>query len=140
MPVLWVGALAVCGGFVWAGLSGIVPTYAIIVREHFAPQDAGSRVGMVIMATLLGMALGGWMSGWVFDMTGSYDAAFVNGIGWNLLNLAIVSWLFSRVRALEGRHLGQGRLGAVRAAARWLSGTPADRAASRTRVPPSRRR
>ena len=82
---------------------GIVPTYAIIVREHFAPQEAGSRVGTVIMATLLGMALGGWMSGWVFDMTGSYDAAFVNGIGWNLLNLSIVGWLFLRVRALEGR-------------------------------------
>ncbi|MCU7374801.1 MFS transporter [Paucibacter sp. O1-1] len=82
---------------------GIVPTYAIIVREHFAPQDAGSRVGTVIMATLLGMALGGWMSGWVFDMTGSYDAAFVNGIGWNLLNLSIVTWLFLRVRGLEGR-------------------------------------
>ena len=91
---------------------GIVPTYAIIVREHFAPQDAGSRVGTVIMATLLGMALGGWMSGWVFDMTGSYDAAFVNGIGWNLLNLAIVTWLFLRVRALEGRPRGQGSLGA----------------------------
>ncbi|MDC6168995.1 MFS transporter [Paucibacter sp. XJ19-41] len=91
---------------------GIVPTYAIIVREHFAPQDAGSRVGTVIMATLLGMALGGWMSGWVFDMTGSYDAAFVNGIGWNLLNLAVVTWLFLRVRGLEGQPRGQGPLGA----------------------------
>ncbi|MCX2862537.1 MFS transporter [Paucibacter sp. PLA-PC-4] len=90
---------------------GIVPTYAIIVREHFAPQDAGSRVGTVIMATLLGMALGGWMSGWVFDLTGSYDAAFVNGIGWNLLNLTIVAWLFSRVRAIEGQPQGLGQLG-----------------------------
>lgn len=69
---------------------GIVPSYAIIVREHFPPAEAGARVGAVLMATLFGMALGGWMSGWVFDLTGSYRAAFVNGIGWNLLNLGIV--------------------------------------------------
>ena len=69
---------------------GIVPAYAIIVREHFPPAEAGARVGAVLMATLLGMALGGWMSGKVFDLTGSYHAAFVNGIGWNLLNLGIV--------------------------------------------------
>jgi MFS family permease len=77
---------------------GIVPSYAIIVREHFAPQEAGARVGAVIMATLVGMALGGWLSGWVFDLTGSYHAAFLNGIGWNLLNLLIAGWLYSRVR------------------------------------------
>lgn len=82
---------------------GIVPTYAIIVREHFAPEQAGARVGAVIMATLVGMALGGWMSGWVFDMTGSYHAAFINGIGWNLLNLTIASWLFLRLRTRGAR-------------------------------------
>jgi MFS family permease len=80
---------------------GIVPSYAIIVREHFKPEEAGGRVGAVIMATLLGMALGGWMSGWVFDVTGSYHAAFLNGIAWNLLNLCIASWLFWRVRKAE---------------------------------------
>ena len=77
---------------------GIVPAYAIIVREYFAPQEAGARVGAVIMATLLGMALGGWMSGWVFDVTGSYRAAFLNGMAWNLLNLSIVGWLYWRTR------------------------------------------
>ena len=77
---------------------GIVPSYAIIVREHFPPQEAGARVGAVIMATLVGMALGGWLSGLVFDLTGSYRAAFINGIGWNLLNLSIVIWLVLRVR------------------------------------------
>ena len=68
---------------------GIVPSYAIIVREHFPPAEAGARVGTVLMCTLLGMALGGWMSGKVFDLTGSYQAAFINGIAWNLLNLTI---------------------------------------------------
>jgi MFS family permease len=69
---------------------GIVPSYAIIVREYFPPAEAGARVGTVLMCTLFGMALGGWMSGKVFDLTGSYHAAFVNGIAWNLLNLGIV--------------------------------------------------
>ena len=77
---------------------GIVPSYAIIVREHFPPAEAGARVGTVLMATLFGMALGGWMSGKVFDLTGSYDAAFLNGVGWNLLNLTIALWLLARVR------------------------------------------
>lgn len=81
---------------------GIVPAYAIIIREYFAPQEAGARVGAVIMATLIGMALGGWMSGWIFDLTGSYRAAFLNGMAWNLLNLSIVGWLFWRVRRQSG--------------------------------------
>ena len=75
---------------------GIVPSYAIIVREHFPPAEAGARVGTVLMCTLLGMALGGWMSGKVFDLTGSYHAAFINGIAWNLLNGGIAGWLLWR--------------------------------------------
>ncbi len=81
---------------------GIVPSYALIVREHFTPKDAGARVGTVLMATLLGMALGGWMSGAIFDATSSYRAAFINGIGWNLLNLAIVGFLVWRWRRPRG--------------------------------------
>ena len=77
---------------------GIVPSYAIIVREHFSPREAGARTGAVLMFTLLGMALGGWLSGVVFDVTGSYHAAFVNGLGWNLLNLTIAASLLLRVR------------------------------------------
>jgi MFS family permease len=75
-----------------------VPAYAIIIREHFPPAEAGARVGTVIMFTMLGMALGGWMSGKIFDLTGSYQAAFLNGIAWNLLNLAIVLVLLRRVQ------------------------------------------
>ena len=77
---------------------GIVPSYAIIVREYFPPREAGTRVGLVLMATLVGMALGGWMSGAIFDLTGSYQAAFLNGIGWNLLNVSIAAWLLLRSR------------------------------------------
>ncbi|OSZ73953.1 MFS transporter [Hydrogenophaga sp. IBVHS1] len=86
---------------------GIVPSYALIIREHFSPVQAGVRTGTVLMATLLGMALGGWMSGAIFDLTGSYQAAFVNGIGFNLLNVGIVIFLLRRARA---RGVGLGRL------------------------------
>jgi MFS family permease len=77
---------------------GIVPSYAIIVREYFAPRVAGTMVSIVLTSTLFGMALGGWLSGAIFDLTGSYRAAFFNGIGWNLLNMAIAAGLLLRAR------------------------------------------
>ncbi len=77
---------------------GIVPSYAIIVRENFEPKEAGARVGIVIMCTLFGMALGGWMSGKIYDLTQSYHAAFLNGIAWNILNLTIAFTLLRRTR------------------------------------------
>ena len=80
---------------------GIVPAYAIIVREYFSPRVAGGHVGLVLMATLFGMALGGWMSGAIFDLTGSYRAAFLNGIAWNLLNMSIAGFLLMRARRMR---------------------------------------
>ena len=83
---------------------GIIPMYAVIVREYFPPKDAGVRTGIALMFALFGMALGGWMSGAIFDLTGSYRAAFANGFLWNLLNLAIIGWLLLRSRAgMSGR-------------------------------------
>lgn len=80
------------------GLSqgGIVPSYALIVREYMPAREAGARVGFVLMATILGMALGGWVSGQIYDWTGSYQAAFINGIVWNGFNIAIMLWLLLR--------------------------------------------
>ncbi|MBS0534126.1 MAG: MFS transporter [Proteobacteria bacterium] len=75
---------------------GIVPSYAIIVREYFSPKDASTRVGLVIFSTVLGMAGGGWISGVIFDFTGSYQAAFLNGIAFNALNVSIMTWLLFR--------------------------------------------
>jgi MFS family permease len=77
---------------------GIVPSYAIIVREYFPPSEAGGRIGLVIFATVVGMALGGWLSGAIFDLTGSYRAAFLHGIAWNLVNVSIAAWLLMRSR------------------------------------------
>lgn len=84
---------------------GIVPSYAIIVREHFPVQEAGARVGTVLMCTLLGMALGGWIAGKLFDLTGSYHAAFLNGIAWNMLNMVIALTLVLRMRRLSSASL-----------------------------------
>jgi MFS family permease len=75
---------------------GLIPSYAIIIREYFSPREAGTRVGILLMATLSGMALGGWMSGAIFDLTGSYWAAFANGLVWNLANGVIAVFLLLR--------------------------------------------
>ncbi|HHX90240.1 MAG TPA: MFS transporter [Paracoccus sp.] len=77
---------------------GIVPAYAIVVREYMPAQEAGARVGFVIMATILGMALGGWLSGWIHDLTGSYRLAFINGIVWNGMNIVILLLILLRSR------------------------------------------
>ncbi len=77
---------------------GIVPSYALVVREYMPPKEAGARVGFVMMMTILGMALGGWMSGWIYDVTGNYQMAFINGIAWNGLNILIIGWLLMRSR------------------------------------------
>ncbi len=81
------------------GLSqgGIVPSYALIVREYFPPAEAGTRIALVLSATIAGMALGGWVSGAIFDYTHSYRAAFLNGFAWNLLNLAIAASLLRQL-------------------------------------------
>jgi len=87
------------------GLSqgGIVPSYALIVRDYFPANEAGARVSLVLMATVVGMALGGWMSGKIFDFTDSYQAAFLNGIAWNFLNMSIAFWLLLGPRMLKPR-------------------------------------
>jgi MFS family permease len=77
---------------------GIVPMYAVIVREYFPPRLAGTLVGLVIMSTIAGMALGGWLSGAIFDLTGSYWQAFAHGLAWNVLNGAIAAFLLLRAR------------------------------------------
>ena len=82
-----------------ATVSGVerVLTYTLIIREYYPPSQAGTRVGLVLSATLAGMAIGGWMSGAIFDATLSYRAAFLNGFAWNLLNMSIAAWLLWRL-------------------------------------------
>jgi MFS family permease len=106
------GSLYVISALFGLFQGGIVPMYAIIVRQYFSPREQATRLGVVLLATLLGMALGGWMSGALFDLTGSYRAAFVNGLIWNLLNASIALWLL--MRAAGGPRMGEARLKHVR--------------------------
>jgi MFS family permease len=99
LPADGLVSLYVVAGLFGLFQGGIVPAYALIVRELFPPAQAGAKVGTVLMATLFGMALGGWLSGAIFDWTGSYRAAFINGIAWNFLNVAIVLFLLWRAKA-----------------------------------------
>ena len=93
-------SLYIVSAFFGLSQGGIVPSYALIVRDYFPAREAGARVSLVLMATVVGMALGGWMSGAIFDLTGSYRAAFLNGLAWNLLNMSIAVWLLAgRIRA-----------------------------------------
>ena len=78
---------------------GIVPSYAIIVRESMPASEAATRIGIVIFASILGMSFGGWVSGVIFDATGSYAAAFLNGLAWNALNITIMVALLIRARS-----------------------------------------
>ncbi len=104
-------SLYVISGLFGLFQGGIVPSYAIIVREYFPTGGAGAKVGLVLAATIVGMALGGWMTGEIFDYTGSYRLAFANGIAWNAMNGAIAAMLLWRA------HLrGGGGNGAMRAA------------------------
>jgi len=84
---------------------GLVPSYAVIIRELFPAREAGLRVSLAISTTLAGMALGGWLAGAIYDWTGSYAAALVNGIAWNIANMAIAFWL---LRQMRGRAAGVG--------------------------------
>lgn len=93
-------SLYIVSAFFGLSQGGIVPSYALIVREYLPAKEAGARVSLVLMATVIGMALGGWLSGEIYDLTGSYQAAFLNGIGWNLLNMSIALWLlFGQLKA-----------------------------------------
>ncbi len=96
LPFDGLASLYVVSAIFGLAQGGIVPSYAVIVREYLPPREAGARVGLVIASTIIGMALGGWLSGWIFDATGSYMMAFANGIAWNLLNIVIMVALLRR--------------------------------------------
>ena len=85
------------------GLSqgGIVPSYAIIVRTFFPARQAGWRIGMALFFTIIGMALGGWIAGALYDLTGSYTLSFVIAILFNVMNLGIALLLLKRAQALS---------------------------------------
>ena len=70
----------------------------MIVREYLPAAEAGRRTGLVILCGGTGMAIGAWLGGAVFDLTGTYAPAFLAGVAFNLGNLAIIAWLILRTR------------------------------------------
>ncbi|MEQ8345646.1 MAG: MFS transporter [Sneathiellaceae bacterium] len=93
LPFDGLASLYVVSALFGLAQGGIVPSYALIVRQFFPASEAGFRISLVIMATIVGMAVGGWLSGVIYDVTGSYQAAFLNGIAFNLINISIAAWL-----------------------------------------------
>jgi len=96
VPFDSVGSLYVLSALFGFFQGGIVPAYTLIVREYFSPAEAGGRTGVVLLAALLGMGAGGWLGGWIFDLTGSYRNAFAFGVAANVVNIVIVAWLIVR--------------------------------------------
>ena len=82
------------------GLSqgGIVPSYTIIIRALFPAGEAGWRIGTTMLFTVSGMALGGWLAGALYDLTGNYTASILAAFGFNVMHLAIAAWLIARDR------------------------------------------
>ena len=77
---------------------GLGAQVGVLLPFSRSQESEADRIGLILMATLLGMALGGWMSGLIFDYTASYRIAFLNGIAWNLVNVSIMTWLLQRSR------------------------------------------
>ena len=101
-PTLDINALYAVSLIFGLSQGGIVPSYAIIVREYLPPQEAGERVGIVIMASVFGMAFGGGLSGLIFGLTNSYQLAILNGILWNVINISIAAISTSTALMIHG--------------------------------------
>src|SRR5713101_6121665 len=79
-------ALALVFGFAYGG---VMPLYAILVREYFGERIMGAAFGAVSLAATLGMALGPWIGGWLYDALGSYAWMFVGSSAIGLGAVAI---------------------------------------------------
>ena len=78
------------------GLSGLLPSYVIVIRQCYSAQESNWRVPTVMFAGFLGMASGGWLPGVLFDRFSSYQPAFGTGLVLNLVNLAVLLFLVLR--------------------------------------------
>ncbi len=90
-----VGLFAVASAF-GLGFSGIIPAYAVTIRDLYPSREASWRIPTVLMTAMSGMAFGSWFAGKLFDLFLSYRLAFASGVGFNLANLAVILFLVSR--------------------------------------------
>jgi MFS family permease len=79
-------ALSVVFGFAYGG---VMPLYAILVREYFGARIMGTTFGAVALVSTLGMALGPPVGGWLYDSLGSYFWLFIASCGIGLGAVAI---------------------------------------------------
>ena len=99
---LW--ALYVVAALFGLGYGGLFPVYAVAIRDHLPVGEIGRRTGVVFFIGAVAMGMGGWLGGFMFDQTGSYDAPFLVGAGFNAINVLIVVFLIYLLRNfLPGR-------------------------------------
>jgi MFS family permease len=89
------GLFAVAGAF-GVGFSALIPAYVLAIREYFPVREASWRVPTLLLLSGTGMATGGWLAGVLYDYFGYYAPAFAAGVGFNLLNFAVVGLLVAR--------------------------------------------
>jgi MFS family permease len=89
--------LFVIAGIYGLGFSGIIPSYAVTIRDLFPSAEASWRIPAVLFTGMSGMAVGSWLSGWIFDYFGSYAPAFAMGVVFNLVNLILIGFLVMRL-------------------------------------------
>jgi MFS family permease len=97
-----VGLCAVAAAF-GLGFSGIIPAYIVALRDLFPASDASWRIPVWFFCNIVGMALGGWSAGYIYDELGSYAPAFMVGVVLNLANIAIIASLAARRRGATAR-------------------------------------
>ena len=83
------------------GFSGIMPCYPLLIRLLFPVSQAGGRIAAQYMFAAGGMALGGWIGGVVFDLTGSYSPAFLVAFAFNAMNFVVMSFFHLRQTRLK---------------------------------------
>ncbi|MCC6890622.1 MAG: MFS transporter [Hyphomicrobiales bacterium] len=96
------GLFAVAGAF-GIGFSALIPAYVLAVREYYPAREASWRVPTLLLMSGTGMAAGTWLAGAMYDYFGFYAPAFAAGVGFNLVNLALIATLVLRRRHVDGR-------------------------------------
>jgi MFS family permease len=78
------------------GFGGLIPAYVLTVRDLFPASEAGWRIGTVLFFGLVGMAVGAWMGGALYDWFAYYKPSFALGVAFNALNLVLIGGLVVR--------------------------------------------
>ena len=80
------------------GFSALIPAYVLTIRDHYPLSEAHWRVPTLLLFSGSGMATGGWLAGYLYDIYGYYIPAFATGVAFNIANIAILFMLLVRQR------------------------------------------